>query len=168
MKKQRTLAQKKKRPTSHRVGKRIDFPKENQRKKNPKPPFDPFESSPSIVKKEGTLKANKKYKRLKIQFVVGNLLGIIPVAYIVLFLGYVIAKTFYFVILSYLAFLQFMVSNGIYRPDIIRPTLWQMITAFTYGHPIIMYLACVTLFFGYCIKQNAVNQAEKMKGEGDD
>ena len=58
--KRKTIAQKKKRPTSHRVGKRIDF----QRKKNPFPPIDLFEVA-SISQKERALKADKEYKRLK-------------------------------------------------------------------------------------------------------
>lgn len=62
--KRRTLAQKKKHPSSHRVGKRIDFSKDTRRKKNLFPPIDPF-ASPPITIKEGTLKADKEYKRLR-------------------------------------------------------------------------------------------------------
>lgn len=74
-----------KRPTSHRVGKRLDF----QKKKNPFPPIDPL-ASPPISEKERVMKADKEYKRLKKRVILGRTMIVLPKIYVAVCIVYLL------------------------------------------------------------------------------
>lgn len=149
MKKQRTLAQKMKRPSSHRVGKRIDFSKDTRRKKKLFPPIDPFEIPPISEKKEEALKAKKEYKRLKKQVVVGSLMTILVGIYVLFCMGFLI-----FVWIQ-LELHSFMDLSGILA---YMKTLETVVL-----NPVYLATAVFALIVGDTLKTNARKEIEENK-----
>ncbi|WP_421038639.1 hypothetical protein [Streptococcus hyointestinalis] len=167
MKKQRTLAQKMKRRTSHRVGKRIDFSKDTRRKKNLFPPIDPFELPLISEKKEEAPKAKKEYKRWRKQVVIGNIMTFVSTIYILGCMVFLVFGTLFFDYKALLVeFAKAMASGTIfstYRPNTSIPTFWDMIVSYTWGQPVIIMFAAMALMVGDLIKTDATKEIEKLK-----
>lgn len=167
MKKQRTLAQKKKRPSSHRVGKRIDFSKDNLNKKNPFPPIDPFESSPSIVKKEGALKAGKKYKSLKKQVVVGYLMTFFAAIYVLFCIGFLIFRLIQLELHSFMDLSELVKevgTLGLYKSQLhITDLAYTKTLESVVLNPVYLATAVFALMVGDTLKTNAKKEIEENK-----
>ena len=161
--KRKTLAQKKKRPTSHRVGKRIDF----QREKNPFPPIDPL-ASPSITIKEGPLKADKEYKRLRKHVVVGYLMILFAGFYTVFCLGVLIFRWIQLdlhALIDLSETVKELGTFGLYKSQLhITDDLAYMKTLETVVlNPVYLATAVFAILVGVTLKTNATKEIEEFR-----
>lgn len=168
MKKQRTLAQKMKRRTSHRMGKRLEFSKDNRREKNPIPPIDPLASPPNTVIKEKALKADKEYKRLKKHIVVGYLMILFVGIYTVFCLGVLIFRWIQLelhALIDLSETVKELGTFGLYKSQLhITDDLAYMKTLETVVlNPVYLATAVFALFVGDTLKTNATKEIEELR-----
>lgn len=161
--KRKTLAQKKKRPTSHRVGNRLDFSK----KKNLFPPIDPL-ASPSITIKEGTLKADKEYKRLRKHVVVGYLMILFAGFYTVFCLGVLIFRWIQLelhALIDLSETVKELGTFGLYKSQLhITDDLAYMKTLGTVVlNPVYLATAVFAILVGDTLKTNATKEIEEFR-----
>ena len=167
MKKQRTLAQKMKRRTSHRMGKRLEFSKDNRREKNPIPPIDPLASPPNTVIKEKALKADKEYKRLKKHIVVGYLMILFVGIYMVFCIGFLIFRLIQLELHSFMDLSELVKevgTLGLYKSQLhITDLAYTKTLESVVLNPVYLATAVFALMVGDTLKTNAKKEIEENK-----
>lgn len=162
--KRKTLTQKMKRRTSHRMGKRLEFSKDNRREKNRIPPIDPLASPPITVIKE---KADKEYKRLKKHMVVGYLMILFVGIYMVFCLGFLIFRLFQLELHSFLDLsesVKAVGTFGLYKPQLHTTDPVYMKTLETVVlNPVYLATAVFALLVGDTLKTNATKEIEEFR-----
>lgn len=154
-----------KRRTSHRMGKRLEFSKDNRREKNRIPPIDPLASPPITVIKE---KADKEYKRLKKHIVVGYLMILFVGIYMVFCLGFLIFRLFQLELHSFLDLSELVKAVGtfgLYKPHLhITDDLAYMKTLETVVlNPVYLATAVCAMLVGDTLKTNATKEIEELR-----
>lgn len=152
IRKTRTLTQKQKRPTSHRVGKQFRVSSNNKSSE-----LYPF------MRTQMLLKTNKEYRIAEFQQVIGGLLGTGALVYI--FGGFM-----YYLSVNALKWysLQFVnsISLGLLKPSPLEQfhslTFWEVYERYSMGKPIIVGIIVIFLLVTGVILSNEGEEKQNM------
>lgn len=152
IRKTRTLTQKQKRPTAHRVGKQFRVSSNNKSRE-----LYPF------LKTQMLLKTNKEYRMAEFQQVIGGLLGMGA-------LMYIFGGCMYYFSVNVLKWygLQFVnsITLGLLKPSPLEQfhslTFWEVYEKYSMGQPIIVGIIVILLLVTGVVLHNKGKEKQNM------